>query len=198
MMLVELTTVPTVALPVAEFASHLHLGTGFANDGAQNPVLEIYLRAAMAAIEARIGKALMTRNFAWQLTAWRDGCVQGLPVAPVQTILALKMTDLAGVVMVIPASQYYLEKDSQQPRLRSVGASLPAIPAGGVVDVEFSAGFGPGWSDVPVDLAQAVYLLAAHYYENRRSEGSRKDLMPFGVMALIENHRAVRLLGGRA
>ena len=59
MVLVELTTVPTGALPVTEFATHLHLGTGFADDGSQDAVLEAYLRAAMAAIEARIGKALI-------------------------------------------------------------------------------------------------------------------------------------------
>ena len=83
MILVELTTVPATALPVAEFAAHLHLGTGFADDGSQDQVLESYLRAAIAAIEARTGKALIRRQFSWQLTVWRDAREQGLPVAPV-------------------------------------------------------------------------------------------------------------------
>ena len=50
MMLVEQTTVPTAALPVAEFKDHLRLGTGFADDGVQDDVLETYLRAAIATI----------------------------------------------------------------------------------------------------------------------------------------------------
>jgi len=196
MVLVELTTVPTGVLPVAQFAAHLHLGTGFADDGSQDAVLAAYLRAAIAAIEARIGKALIARDFSWQLTAWRSGDVQGLPVAPVSGVLAVKIVDRNGVETIVSPTAYDLQKDSQRPRLRARGAALPSIPAGGVIEVMFTAGYGPGWADVPVDLAQAVFLLGAHYYENRRGEGGRDNLMPFGVMALIEAYRSVRLLGG--
>ena len=59
MMLVEQTTVPTAALPVAEFKDHLRLGTGFADDGVQDDVLEAYLRAAIATIEARTSLSLI-------------------------------------------------------------------------------------------------------------------------------------------
>lgn len=198
MMLVELTTVPGAVLPVAEFANHLHLGTGFADDGSQNAVLEAYLRASMAAIEARIGKSLITCSFSWQVTAWRTADGQGLPVAPVQAITAVKLSDRAGNVTLADPARYTLEKDSQRPRLVAIAGSLPAIPAGGAADIVFDAGFGAAWADVPVDLAQAVFLLAAHYYANRGGAGTREDLMPFGVMALIETHRTVRVLGGRA
>ncbi len=198
MMLVEQTAVPAGVLPIAEFAAHLHLGSGFADDGSQDAVLEAYLRAALAAIEARIGKALVERAFSWSVTAWRDGCSQGLPVAPVQVISAVKVIDKIGGEIVVPAGTYYLEKDSQRPRLVAASGALPSISAGGSAEVVFQAGFGPAWSDVPVDLAQAVFLLAAHYFENRRGEGGREDLLPFGVMALIETYRSVRVLGGGA
>lgn len=196
MVLVELTAMPGGVLPVAEFAAHLHLGTGFADDGSQDAVLEAYLRAAMAAIEARIGKALISRDFSWQLTSWRTGDAQGLPLAPISAVTAVKVFDRAGAETLIAADKYYLEKDSQRPRLVALGSSLPSVPAGGSVEIEFSAGYGPNWADLPVDLAQAVFLLGAHYYENRRGEGGRNDLMPFGVMALIETYRSVRILGG--
>jgi len=198
MMLVEQTTVPTEVLPVSEFAAHLHLGTGFADDGSQDAVLAAYLRAAMAAIEARIGKALIARDFSWQLTTWRTGDSQGLPIAPISAINAVKVTDRLGSETVIAPESYFLVKDFQRPRLVATGGALPSIPAGGSVDIAFTAGYGPAWQDLPVDLAQAVFLLGAHYYENRRGEGGREDLMPFGVMALIEAHRSVRVLGGGA
>jgi uncharacterized phiE125 gp8 family phage protein len=198
MMLVELTGIGTPVLPVAELAAHLHLGTGFADDGADDVALEAYLRAAIAAIEARIGKALYLRTFSWNLTAWRDGAAQTLPVAPVQAIGAVKLTDRAGTETLVDPGRYRLEKDSQRPRLVAAGGALPSIPAGGAVDIVFDAGFGPAWADLPVDLAQAVFLLAAHYFENRKGAGSREALMPFGVQALIEAHRNVRLLGGGA
>lgn len=197
MVLTELMAVPGAALPVAEFAAHLHLGTGFADDGSQDEVLEAYLRAAVAAIEARIGKALFLRTFSWQLTAWRDGVAQGLPIAPVQAISTVVLVDGAGAETLVPASAYRLEKDSQRPRLVASGSCLPSIPAGGSVVATFQAGYGPGWADIPVDLAQAVFLLAAHFYENRQGAGNRDALMPFGVLALIETYRSVRVLGGR-
>ena len=49
---------------------------------------------------------------------------------------------------------------------------------------------------MPADLAQAVLMLAARYHEDRSFEGSQ-SAMPFGVSALIERWRSVRVLGGR-
>ncbi|HRO16297.1 MAG TPA: head-tail connector protein, partial [Paracoccus sp. (in: a-proteobacteria)] len=60
----------------------------------------------------------------------------------------------------------------------------------------FSAGFGTSWDRVPADLAQAVLMLAARYYEDRGFDGTQLAL-PHGVSALIERWRAVRTLGGR-
>ena len=73
MMLVEETTVPLSALPVAQFKDRLRLGSGFSDDGLQDSVLESYLRAAIAAIEARTGKILIERAFTWTLSAKHQG-----------------------------------------------------------------------------------------------------------------------------
>ncbi|MEM7295556.1 MAG: hypothetical protein AAF330_02850 [Pseudomonadota bacterium] len=71
MMLVEEIQLPSEALPVTTFKAHLRLGTGFADETLQDSVLESFLRAAVAAIEARTGKILLTRTFSWTLGAWR-------------------------------------------------------------------------------------------------------------------------------
>ena len=63
MMLTEMTTVPGAALPVQAFKDHLRLGTGFSDDGMQDGLIEAYLRAAIAAIEGRIGKVLIARRW---------------------------------------------------------------------------------------------------------------------------------------
>lgn len=73
MMLTEETPVPLAALPVEEFKDHLRLGSGFADDGLQDGLIESYLRAAMAVIEGRIGKMLYRRRFQWVLEGWREG-----------------------------------------------------------------------------------------------------------------------------
>ena len=72
MMLTEETQVPQAALPVEEMKDHLRMGSGFADDGMQDGLIETYLRAAMAAIEGRIGKMLFQRRFLWVLECWRD------------------------------------------------------------------------------------------------------------------------------
>lgn len=196
-MLSEVTAVPQAVLPVAEFKDHLRLGTGFADDGAQDALTESYLRAALAAIEGRVGKALIARDYLLELNEWRWPDTQAFPLAPVSAVVSVTVKDRDGLATVIDPARYRLVRDGHRPKIMASGALLPAIPVGGAVEVVFTAGFGPAWSDVPVDLAQAVFLLAAEYHENRHEAGAGKA-MPFGVMALIERWRTVRVLGGGA
>jgi uncharacterized phiE125 gp8 family phage protein len=196
MLLMEETAVPIAALPLAEFKAHLRLGTGFADDDIQEPVLEGFLRAALASIEGRTGKVLIERDFSWVLHDWQDPGGQPLPVAPVGAILSLKLRDRADEEELIAPALYRLERDAHRPVLRPLGHSLPMVPTGGVAEIVFRAGYGAGWTDLPADLGQAVLLLAAHYYEHRAETALREGCMPFGVSSLIERYRKVRILGG--
>ncbi|RKF12962.1 hypothetical protein D6850_15785 [Roseovarius spongiae] len=196
MILIEETAVPLSALPVSEFKAHLRLGTGFSDDNIQDGVLEGFLRAALAAIEARTGKALIARTFSWEIPAWRGAQGQALPVASVAEVLELALRDAEGAETVADPATYRLERDTHRPRLLPRGTSLPAIPARGAAIIRFSAGYGSVWGDLPADLGQAVLLLAAHYYEYRHETALGGGCMPFGVTSLIERYRTVRLLGG--
>ena len=198
MMLVELTTVPPEALPVAAFKDHLRLGSGFADDGLQDSVLEGFLRAAIAAIEARTGKVLVSRSFSWTLNAWRDTAGQPLPLAPVTGITALVLVDGQGDETSVPVGTWRLEPDQQRPHLLPRGATLPRIPSGGSVRIEMQAGFGGVWADLPADLRQAVMMLASHFYEYRHETALNGGTMPFGVTALIERYRTVRMFMGKS
>jgi uncharacterized phiE125 gp8 family phage protein len=195
MMLTEETPVPQAALPVEEMKDHLRMGSGFADDGLQDALIEAYLRAAMAAIEGRIGKMLYQRRFLWVLDCWRDD-EQALPVSPVAGIVSVTLVDAEGGETLVPATSYRLIPDLHRPRLVGKGTALPTIPSQGLVKVVFDAGFGAAWTDVPVDLRQAVLLLAGEYYEHRHDDGAQGSGLPFGVVTLIERWRNVRLLGG--
>lgn len=195
MMLSEVTQIPQAALPVAGFKDHLRLGTGFADDGSQDALVESYLRAAIAAIEGRIGKSLIARDFLLELTEWRWPDSQALPLAPVSVVASVTVRDRDGVPDLIDPARYRLVRDAHRPKIVAAGALLPGVPVGGSVEVVFTAGFGPAWADVPADLGQAVFLLAAQYHESRHEAGAAQA-MPFGVMALIERWRTVRVLGG--
>jgi uncharacterized phiE125 gp8 family phage protein len=191
----ETSSVPSVALPIAAFRDHLRLGSGFVDDTTQDGLLEAYLRAAIAAVEGRVSKVLLTRNFVLSLARWRDGYAQALPVAPVRAITGMTTIGLDLIPVTVDTNRYHLEVDAHRPRLVANGALLPNIPTGGAVEIAFEAGFGGTWAEVPADLAQAVFLLGAKYYEHRAGEGADAEL-PFGVMALIERWRSVRMFGG--
>lgn len=195
MRLDELGAVPDAALPVAAFRDHLRLGTGFGTEGLQDGLLAAHLRAAVAAIEGRIGKVLVGRRFRLVLEAWRGTVAQALPVAPVAGLVEVALVDAEGVRVVLPAGGFRLVADAHRPKLAARSGALPAIPTGGAVEVVFDAGFGAGWAAVPADLGQAVMLLAAEFYEARIEDGTRTGL-PLAVQALIERWRNVRVLGG--
>jgi uncharacterized phiE125 gp8 family phage protein len=198
MVLTEVSAPPLAAVPVRAFAEHLRLGTGFADDGSQDAVLELYLRAAMAAIEARLGRALLARDFAWTVACWREPASQPLPLAPVRAVASVTLVAADGGETVVDPDAVSLVRDSQRPRLVGrFGRSLPAIPRSGHAEIRFTAGFGDTWDEVPADLRQAVFLLAAHFYDNRGDGGSIAGSMPFGVLVLIEAHRTARI-GGRS
>ncbi len=194
-MLKELTAVAQAALPVAQFRDHLRLGSGFADTGAEDAALVAYLRAAIAAIEGRTAKVLLAHDFRLVLPGWRDAESVPLPVAPVSAVAGVRLIDRAGAETVLSATRWRLVEDLARPRLEAVGG-LPAVPVAGTAEIDFTAGFGI-WADLPVDLAQAVFLLAAQYFELRHDGAGEASAMPFGVMALIERWRTVRVLGGR-
>ncbi len=195
MLLNERSTLSDELLPVAEFREHLRLGTGFADDGAQDGRLAGCLRAAMAAIEGRTGKILIARAFTWIVTRWRDPGAQNLPVAPVAEVTEMRLVPVTGASLVVDPTRYRLEPDLHGPCVVPGGIVLPSIPAGGRAEIDFVAGFGPAWTDVAADLRQAVLMLAAQYYEAREGQTDLGEL-PLGISALIARWRTLRTLGG--
>ena len=195
-MLLEDDMVLLSALPVEDFKAHLRLGRGFTGDTVQDAVLESFLRAAMAAVEARTGKVTITRAFTWTLPRWTEPREQPLPLAPVTAITEVALIDADGAEEVVDPLRYRLEKDAHFPALAGRSAGLPWPPSDGSIRVRFTAGYGSAWSDMPPDLAQAVMLLASHYYENREATALGSGCMPFGVTSLLERYRPMRLFSG--
>lgn len=189
----ETTEVPDAALPVAAFRGHLRLGTGFADEASTDGALAGYLRAAIAVIEGRTGKALLARGFRLVLARWRWPDTQALPVAPVSAVAGMAMRSRDGAVAAVSPGRWRLVVDRHRPRIAANGAVLPAIPMDGQVEIDFTAGFGAGWDAVPDDLAQAVFLLAAHYYEGRTGAGAE---LPVSVAALTARWCALRVTAG--
>ncbi len=198
MRLKEQSGLSAAELPLAGLKEHLRMGTGFGEESLQDMVLEAALRAAIASIESRTGKVLIERTFIWQADAWRQPEAQAFPVAPVGAISWMKMVTRTGDAVDVDLETVALEPSTQRPMLRSAYGRLPAIPTHGYAEIGFTAGYAADWASMPGDLAQAVMILAAHYYEMRHGGDIRDGAFPAGVTQLIERYRTVRILGGSA
>ncbi|MGR3803875.1 head-tail connector protein [Marinibacterium profundimaris] len=196
MMLIEETTFADEVLPVEEFKAHLKVGTGFEDDSLQDGTLITFLRAALSAIEARTGKALIARDFAWTIHEWANPMGEAFPVAPVGSIVEIRTLDADGGQEVLDTTRVRIEADMHRPILRPRGALLPNVPGYGSVTVRFTAGMSADWAGLPSDLRHAVLMLAAHYYEYRDDTSLSDGCMPFGVTSLIQRYRPLRLTMG--
>lgn len=195
-MLIEEALVPAAALPVTALHEHLRLGSGFGADPVQDAVLERALRAAIAVIEARTGKALVARAMVLRVPAWRDRGALALPVAPVQTVAAVRLVAQDGNEETLDPARWRLVRDLHRPALEAVGGCFPSIPSGGVAAVDLTAGFGPDWAAVPADLSQAVLMLAAQYFAQRGDGDAAGGAIPAPVGGLIGRWVRLRGFGG--
>lgn len=183
---------PADLVPVlGEFAAHLRLGFGFADDGAEDTLLLRYLGSAISAIEAETGQALIAREFLLRVSAWDRRGQLVLPIGPVIEIEAISFLRGSKVVALEPARWVLMPGRSRQALTGAGGGALPAVPPGAEVEIMFTAGHGESWEDIPGELRQAVLMLASFYYEHRH--GDAPLAMPAGVVALIRSYRPTRI-----
>lgn len=197
MTMLKQTDVPVAALPVAELRSHLRMGTGFGEETLQDPVLEGFLRAALTAVEAQTGKALVERSVSLSVSEWSRSDTQALPLAPVSAVLSVNFVLPDGQAEVVDGDSWYLRQDEARPEIVATSGAFPVPPRTAEIEILFTAGYGV-WAKVPADLRQAVMLLASHYYENRSATQLNAGCMPFGVTALLEPYRLRRVGFGGA
>lgn len=200
MILEETTTVLDAELPLARFRDHLRLGSGFGDETVQDDLLAGFLRAALAAIEGRLGKALLVRGFSWQVFAWREprpgadaAPGQVLPIAPVRALTDAVRIAADGTQTPLDLAVFRLLPDPHRPRLCPAGSALPTIPSGGSLRLGLQAGLSDRFELLPADLAQAVLMLATHYHDYRHEVALGPGCMPFGVTSLIQRYRPLRL-----
>ena len=177
----ELQPVPVADLPLEALRDHLRMGRGFADDAVQEGVLEEALRGALAAVEGRIGRALIRRGF--RVVA-AGGDVR-LPLGPGASVDAVDLVDSEARVA---AEGWSLERDGDDLWVRGIGGVAKA----GRAEVLFTAGFGV-WAEVPRDLAFAAISLAAAFHDHRGQHAP----WPEAARALIGPWRRLRI-GGAA
>lgn len=189
MYLSQLTTPSMLPVSVAELSGHLRLGSGFADDGAEDALLAAFIGSAAASLERALSLAFGVRTYELRCSRWdRSGGV-ALPVGPVGAVSAVSIVTPAGETVLDPA-RWRLEP-GRPARLVPGSVALPALSEGEAAKIVFTAGHAAA-ADMPADLRHAVTLLAAEFYEHR-SGGFSEGGFPPAVEALIARYRPVRL-----
>lgn len=199
MELITDTPLADADLPLAGFRAHLRFGTALPDSDLQDELLAGFLRAALVAVEGRVAKCLIERDFHWQLPDWP---VEGGPLFPTDPVVKIgAVAHLSATVQRTDLSveNFYTAHTSRGSLLCVVPGHAPRLARGDSLRITFRAGMAPTWGDLPADLAQAVMMLAAHYYEYREDTALHGGCMPFGVSSLIQRYAPLRLaIGGRA
>jgi len=195
MILSETYPIPPESLPVEALKAHLRMGSGFAEDTLQEPVLLNFLRAAVTTIESRISQILVQREFLWETPSQMiTGDTLRFPIRPVRSIVKIIAVDSAELSTVIPPDGYQFYHHGERQILQFIppdrGKAVTFL-------ITMRVGLHADLSAAPADLFQAVMLLAAHFYEYREDTNLTGGCMPFGVLSLIERYRPCRTYAGQ-
>ncbi|MEM9099212.1 MAG: hypothetical protein AAGC79_11890 [Pseudomonadota bacterium] len=189
MIVTQLTAPVETPVSLAELKDHLRLNQGFADETAEDGLVGLYLDNAIAAIEQKLGQALVIRSFKLETDCWdRDGVFR-MPIGPVVALTGLDLISGSASNAVALGDLAITPGRTRQVLSLANGQPLPPIVPGSKAEIRFDAGYGATGSTVPGELRQAVLVLAAHLYENRDGDAPHPAL----VSKLIAPHAVVRI-----
>ncbi len=147
--------------------------------------------AARMMIEREARRLLMTQS--WQITTdcWPENGILTLPIGPVASISAIRVSDSTGVATLLPTETYRLEAARDPALIILTGAPPRPGQSIGGIEIDLICGFGDEASDVPEPLRHAIRLLVARWFEHRGDAGAGS--LPADVGRLISPFRRRRL-----
>jgi uncharacterized phiE125 gp8 family phage protein len=153
--------------------------------------------AARMHIERSLNVALIEQGWSLYLDAWPERAWVDLPLAPIASLDAVRLYDVADTPATLDDALFLLDGAGRRPRLvrREAGSwPLPGRSVNGI-EIAFTAGYGATPDDVPMPLRLAIKMLVAHWYECREPvlPGDAASAVPMSVASLISPYREVRL-----
>lgn len=147
---------------------------------------------ARAYVEDYTGTRLITQTLTLRTDDWAD--LDGLPVAPVQSITSITYVDVDGTTHTLSATVYEARLYGLEPSVvLKYNQTWPTIRVGSQITVTAVVGYGAAGSNVPPPIMQAMKLVAADAYRFRETAqvGSVAGVYPVAatVENLLANHR---------
>jgi len=183
-----ITIVPPVSEPVSLAEAKLFLRV---DHSAEDEFIQLLIVAAREAVEAAIGRALITRRVRESLDIWVREAAQGavLGLGPVTNVVAVRLLADNGSQSVLDPERYRLDGHRDRPRLvfaSGVPATLRQI---GGIEIEYECGFAEEAGELPVALRLATLQIVASLYELRQGEAG----IPETARALMRPFAPARL-----
>lgn len=198
---------PPAAEPVtlAEARAWLRVDT---ND--EDAAIASLISAARMLVESATRRALVTQGWRVMLDAWPAGGGEGgwsilttrpsatpseivIPLAPVQSVSAVRVYDAAGQPQTLALATYRLVGAPERARL--VFLAQPPHPgaAAGGIEIDLVAGYGDP-PDTPAALRHAILALVSWWFDNRGDVASTDaGSLPPRAAALVAPFRRGRL-----
>jgi uncharacterized phiE125 gp8 family phage protein len=179
--------------PISLVEAKLYLRVEHDDD---DDLIAALIAAARVQVEAQTRRALITQTWRLVRDAWPAGGALPILPVPLREVTAIGVYDADGMIHALDVEDFQVDRASA-PAMLTYLRGAPRAPdrlrAGIEIDIE--AGYGDAGVDVPEPLRQAIRLLVAHWYENRRiiaSSGEAASL-PASVSALIAPFRVLSL-----
>lgn len=180
---------PPSAPPVwlDQVKAHLRIDASAAEE---DGLIEGYVDTATAALDGwsgLLGRALMPQVWRQDFEGWHRE--MRLPLAPVQSVDAVRYTDAGGAPQTF--AEFDLVVDGIGPKLclREAG---PQIEAGSVIEVEFTAGYADATS-VPAPIRTAIMAHVATLWHHRETVSDGRVAPNGNYEAMVRPYRRIGL-----
>jgi uncharacterized phiE125 gp8 family phage protein len=187
-MALVLTAAPAAEpVSLAEAKAHLRVDADH-----EDALIGQLIVAARMFVERTLGLALLTQSWSYFLDHWPLSSCITLPIAPVQSIAAVKLHGADGGTTTLDAQSYAVDMLSQPGRIVLNGAMPAVVPRTlNAFEVSLLAGYGDEPDDVPETLRHALVLLVAHWFERREPVvlGVAAQEVPSTVAGLLLPYR---------
>jgi uncharacterized phiE125 gp8 family phage protein len=179
---------PPASEPVSLAEAKLFLRV---DHNAEDELIATLIAAAREAVEAGIGRALITRRVRESLDIWRRESINGavLGLGPVTNVVAVRLLANNGAQSVIDAERYRLEGHRDRPRLVFPAGFPATLRSAGGIEIEYDCGYADEATDLPVSLRIATLQIVASLYELRQGDAG----IPETARALMRPFAPARL-----
>lgn len=188
--LVEITASQDYAVLVQEAAEHAKIEG--ATLTAERGYIELLIRAAIKYLENQRDETLTETEYEYYLEEFpSDSEWVEPPRYPLRSVTSITYTDEDGATQTLSTDVYDVDTKRRPGRIfLKFDQSWPStreIPQ--AVKVTFKSGYGPLSQDVPAHLKLALFMIVAHWYENREPVAigfSAALEIPFALRSLID------------